>query len=336
MTAVTWIGIVLCITQAGMFSGLNLAFFSISKLKLEVEATQGNKKAILVSKMREDSNLLLASILWGNVAVNVLLTLLSNSVLTGVLAFVFSTVVLTLLGEIIPQAYFSKHALSAAYYLSPIVRVYRVILYAVAKPTAMLLNALLGKESVRYFKEDGLREVIRMHMEHDKSDIEDVEGTGAINFLAIDDLTVDEEGEMLDPDSVITLPSKEGRPVFPDIASNPEDPLLRELNRSGKKWAVVIDEEGAPYSVINTNSFIGDALFNSSFSPYRHCHRPLTLRSLNYRLGDLLRRFKVHPEHAEDDVIDNDIALVWTDDKKKIITGSDILGRLLRGIASAQ
>jgi metal transporter CNNM len=34
----------------------------------------------------------------------------------------------------------------------------------------------------------------------------------------------------------------------------------------------------------------------------------------------------------EDDVIDNDLILVWGEEKR-IITGSDILGRLLRGIS---
>lgn len=89
MTVLTWIGIVLCLAQAGTFSGLNLAFFNISKLRLEVLSSQGDKKAIRVSEMRKDANLLLASILWGNVAVNVLLTLLSNSILAGVVAFIF-------------------------------------------------------------------------------------------------------------------------------------------------------------------------------------------------------------------------------------------------------
>ena len=41
---------------------------------------------------------------------------------------------------------------------------------------------------------------------------------------------------------------------------------------------------------------------------------------------------KVKPEHGEDDVIDNDLILVWADEKR-VITGADLLGRLLRGIA---
>lgn len=32
-------------------------------------------------------------------------------------------------------------------------------------------------------------------------------------------------------------------------------------------------------------------------------------------------------------MIDNDLILVWTDDERRIITGADILGRLLRGFS---
>ena len=101
-----WIGIALCITQSAIFSGLNLAIFSVSKLRLEVEVAGGNRDASVLLDLRKDSNLTLATVLWGNVTINVLLTLLSDSVLAGVGAFVFSTIVITLFGEIIPQAYF--------------------------------------------------------------------------------------------------------------------------------------------------------------------------------------------------------------------------------------
>ena len=50
-------------------------------------------------------------------------------------------------------------------------------------------------------------------------------------------------------------------------------------------------------------------------------------------LGDVIGRMKVKPEHPEDDVIDNDLILVWGNEKR-IITGADLLGRLLRGIVT--
>ena len=114
MNTFIWIGIIFCISQSAMFSGLNLAFFTVSRLRLEIEAAAGNRKAQKVLDIRQDSNFVLTTVLWGNVSVNVLLALLSDSVMTGVGAFFFSTIVITFFGEITPQAYFSRHALKMA------------------------------------------------------------------------------------------------------------------------------------------------------------------------------------------------------------------------------
>ena len=49
----------------------------------------------------------------------------------------------------------------------------------------------------------------------------------------------------------------------------------------------------------------------------------------------MLGRLRVRPEHPGDDVIDDDLILVW-DNTKRVITGGDLLGRLLRGIATSR
>ncbi|MFO8046111.1 MAG: hypothetical protein R6U30_09590 [Halomonas sp.] len=41
----TWIGILLCLSQSAMFSGLNVAFFSIHKLELEIQMWCGAQGA---------------------------------------------------------------------------------------------------------------------------------------------------------------------------------------------------------------------------------------------------------------------------------------------------
>ncbi|MEE8311163.1 MAG: CNNM domain-containing protein, partial [Candidatus Binatia bacterium] len=104
MLPLTWAGIFLCLSQSAIFSGLNLALFSIARLNLELEAKAGSEAAKRVLELRRDSNMALATILWGNVAINVLLTILADSVLAGAMAFLFSTVMITIFGEIIPQA----------------------------------------------------------------------------------------------------------------------------------------------------------------------------------------------------------------------------------------
>ena len=37
-TLLLWVGVLFCLSQSALFSGLNLALFSLSKLELEVEA----------------------------------------------------------------------------------------------------------------------------------------------------------------------------------------------------------------------------------------------------------------------------------------------------------
>ncbi len=331
MEWLNWLGIMFCLSQSAMFSGLNLAFFSVPRLRLEIEAGHGSREAQKVLKMREDSNFLLSTILWGNVGINVLLTLLSNSVMAGMAAFLFSTVLITFFGEIIPQAYFSRHALKMAAILTPVLKIYQFILYIVAKPSAKLLDVWLGAESIQYFKEKSLKQLIRRHVE-ESHEIDQVEGIGAINFLSIDDLLIGEEGGPLHPESIISLPVKSGKPVYPLIKNTVDDPFLLKLNKSKRKWVVIIDELQKPCFVVDTDGFIRAALLDpETFNPDDYTHRPIVVTNSSLPLGEVIQRFETITADHEDDVIANDVIVMWGK-QKQIITGADILGRLMRGI----
>ncbi|OOG25171.1 Mg2+ and Co2+ transporter CorB [Thioalkalivibrio denitrificans] len=336
MDLLTWIAILLCLSQSAMLSGLNLGLFSLGTLELEVEARKGHPGAQRVLELRRDANFALVTILWGNVGVNVLLALLSGSVLGGVAAFFFSTVVITVFAEIIPQSYFTRHALRMASALAPLLRAYQYLLYPVAKPTALVLDAWLGGEGIRYFRERDLRRVIQLHMESGESDIARVEGQGALNFLELDDVPLAEEGEPVDPESVLVMNFDDGgRPQFPPIQANAGDPFLCDVNRSGKSWLVIVDPQGEPRMVLRAEDFIREALFAPErFSPYRHCHRPIMVRDASTKLGELLPRFRAGSAGPHDDILENDIILLWGE-RPRVVTGTDILGRLLRGIARA-
>ncbi len=330
---VIWLGIVICVSQSAMFSGMNLAVFSLTRLRLEVEVASGNAQAEKVLAMRKDSHFLLTTILWGNVGVNVLLTLLSDSVLAGVGAFLFSTIVITIFGEIAPQAYFSRNALKVAVFMAPLLRFYQLLLFPVAKPCALILDAWLGREGIQYFRERNLRELIRKHIDSPEAgDIDRLEGLGALNFLSLDDLPVVMEGEPIDPASIIRLPTADGVPVFPAIAKSAKDSFLRLVEASGKKWVVVTDEQDEPQLVLDSDGLLRNALFDEAMlDPLRFCHRPVIVRSRDTPLGWVLSRLHYAMPKTSDQVIDHDVILLW-DDTKRMITGSDILGRLLEGI----
>lgn len=330
--ALTWLGIALCLSQAGMFSGLNLAVFSVSRLKLEAEAASGNVAAQRVLSLREDSNTTLATILWGNVAANVLLALLADSILAGASAFLFSTVAITLFGEIAPQAYFSRHALKIVSLLSPMLRFYHVLLYPVVKPTALGLDAWLGKEAIQYYREADIKELLRRHMIADETEVDRLEAIGAINFLTIDDMAVGEEGIPLDPLSIVRLPSRGGAPVFPAFEKSPNDPFLRQIDASGRPWVVIADETSEPRLIMDADGFLRHALFSASATdPRAFCHQPVIIRDTAAPLGEAIARLRFDTAAPDDHLIRHDTILVWTQ-PPRLITGPDLLGRLLRGI----
>lgn len=187
---------------------INLGLFTLSRLELQVEARKGDDRAKRVLHFREDSNFSMITILWGNVGVNVILALLSETAMTGFAAFLFSTVIITVFAEILPQSYFSRHALKLTALLSPVLKLYQFILCPLVRPTAWVLDYWLSGEVISYLRK----------------------------------------------------------------------------------------------------------------------------RDSSVKLGEVIKKFQARPGIVEDDIIENDVILLWNH-KPRIVTGTDILGRLLRGIA---
>lgn len=329
---IIWILIVICLIQSAIFSGMTIGVFGLGRLRLEIEAEADNKEAIKILQIRRDSNFLLTTLLWGNIAVNVLVAQLTGSVLTGASAFLFSTFVITSFGEIAPQAYFSRNALKLGAKLTPVVRFYQILLYPVAKPTALILDWWLGREKLELFKEQSMRIMLEKHIESGRTDIGTFEGIGALNFLSIDDVSISDEGSIIDPRSIISLPVENNRPVFPPFKREPTDPFLQKIEASGKKWVIITSPQDEPVMVLDADHFLRDAVYKKGpFIPLSYCHFPVVVKSSKTRLEKVIRQFKVYPQYPEDDVIDQDLILYWGQEKR-IVTGSDILGRLLRGI----
>ena len=333
MGLLTWVGIAVCLAHSAMFSGLNLAFFSVSRLRLESESRSGNTAAAKVLMMRRDSNFLLTTILWGNVGINVLLTLLSNSVLAGVSAFAFSTIIITFAGEILPQAYFSRRALKMASLLAPVLRFYQRLLFPVAKPSAWMLDKWLGREGIYFLRENQLKGMIVQHIESDLAEIDFIEGRGALNFLDIDDIPIADEGEPVHPASLITLETKVDLPILPKIGQHASDPFVESVNASGKKWVILLDKQGTPRLVLDADAYLRAVLVDSErIDGYDYCHRPIVIEDPERPLGFVIADLKRGMAESNDEAITKDVVLLWTEQDKRVITGADLLGRLLQGI----
>ena len=82
---------------------------------------------------------------------------------------------------------------------------------------------------------------------------------------------------------------------------------------------------------------LSDQFFlEADFNFLKFCHKPIIVRDPKTSLGEAIVQLKVYPERSGDDVIDEDIILFWGDEQRRIITGSDVLGRLLRGIVQQE
>ncbi len=330
---VTWAGIVLCLSQSAMFSGLNLAFFSISRLRLEAEAEQGKEGARKILALRRDANFLLCTILWGNVSVNVLLALLSDSVLAGVSGFAFSTAGITFVGEILPQAYFSRNAMRMGSLLTPIIRFYQLLLYPFAKPCALILDVWVGPEGPTYMRERDVEIILQKHIREEDSEIGAAEGRGALNFLDLDDRMVAKEGTQIDPKSVLKFEARLDLPVIPEMKTEEDEIFLEALKKNDRKWVIITDQNDVPRLVLDAEAYMFNRFTErEDVDVYHFCHRPIVVDDPEATIENILPLLCVDAEHRHDRIIDNDVILFWTESTQRIITGADILGRLLQGI----
>jgi hypothetical protein len=201
-----------------------------------------------------------------------------------------------------------------------------------AKPSALMLDRWLGPEAIQYYRERDLREVIGLHALAAETDVGQAEAQGALNFLDLDDLAISQAGVSIHPKSIVAL---DEAGTLPHVEPSAQDPFLRAVHASGEKWVVLVDSAGEPSLVVEADAFLRGALLEpDAFSPMSHCHRPILVRDPATRLGSLLRQLRVDPAAPHDDIIDHDLILLWTTPEKRILTGADLLGRLLRGIAT--
>ena len=100
--------IILLISLSALFSGLTLGLMSLDKTGLEIvmggDDPEAAKYARIIYPIREDGNLLLCTLLLGNVAVNALLSILLAEYTGGITGFLSSTFLIVIFGEIVPQA----------------------------------------------------------------------------------------------------------------------------------------------------------------------------------------------------------------------------------------
>jgi metal transporter CNNM len=99
--------VLVCLCFSALFSGLNLGLMSLDRTDLKILKNTGSENekrhARAIQPVRDHGNFLLCSILLGNVLVNSTFTILLDSLTSGLMAVIFSTLLIVIFGEITPQ-----------------------------------------------------------------------------------------------------------------------------------------------------------------------------------------------------------------------------------------
>ena len=177
--------IVILVCFSALFSGLTLGLLGLDLIGLEIVINGDDEilkeKAAKIKPVRENGNMLLCTLLLGNVAVNAYLSILMADLTSGFVGFAVSTVAIFLFGEIIPQASCSRYALHIGAVCVPIVQVLMLLMYPVTKPMSIILDYALGEELGTIHSRKELTELLRIHVAHGAMDVE----TGQISAGAI-------------------------------------------------------------------------------------------------------------------------------------------------------
>ncbi len=143
-----FLAILICLILSGLFSGAEIAFFSITETRLQTMVEENKRAAKMALFLRQNPQRLLSTILIGNNVVNLTAASLvsiqafqyfgSNgvAVATGLL-----TIIVLLFGEIVPKTLCAKHAGTAVQFFShPIFWVEKLL-----SPILYLLEPLILK-----------------------------------------------------------------------------------------------------------------------------------------------------------------------------------------------
>ncbi len=169
------IEVALLISLAAICSGLNVAVLSLDLADLKRKAKLGNKQAKKILPLRSNVHLLLGSILFTNVAAASATSILLGDHLNGWIAALISTLLLVILGEVFPQALFSKNALFWTSRFSWLLKTMIVVTYVASKPLQLLLDSLFPNKRGQLQSRHELGLLINEHLDDETSELDDDE-----------------------------------------------------------------------------------------------------------------------------------------------------------------
>ncbi len=198
--------IALLVIISGFFSGLTLGLLSLDINELKRKVFLGNKNAKKVLSVRKKGNLLLCTLLLGNVAVNSTLAIFLGNIASGFIAGTIATGLIVIFGEIIPQATFARHALRIGASTAWIVKIFILLFSPICLPIAWILDKLLGEEMPTIYSKKELMKIVEEHESYKESDLDADEERIIKGALSYSNKTVE---EIMTPRTVVFALNKE-------------------------------------------------------------------------------------------------------------------------------
>lgn len=231
---------------SALFSGLTLGIMSLDVHDLKRKADLHDRRAQIILPLRKRGNLLLTTLLLGNVSVNAVLAIYLGSIASGVAAGILATSLIFLFGEIIPQAVIARHAMAFGARTAWIVRILFVALYPIAGPITWALDRALGEEIPSVYSRHELLKVIEEHEDSHHSDIDADEERIMKGALTYSDKTA---VDVMTPWSV-TMLLEERQLLTPAV--------LKQMRESGhSRFPVYIDHVQNVSGILYVKDLIG-------------------------------------------------------------------------------
>jgi metal transporter CNNM len=300
---------VLLLLMAAIFSGLNIGLLITRPSELKRKAAHGDSVAAQMLKYRANGNYLIVCILLGNVSVVSIFTLIIESLAGGIAAGITTTTLMTIFGEIIPQAIFARHSYRLSKYFFWLLDLLFIVLWPIAKPLSEGLNHFLGAELPTMFSREELTHLVEEHAQDSGSNIDADESRIVSGALAFS--TFHAKDVMTPIDKVLQV----------DADDELDASLLIKLKNSGHSRFPVYDHELKEY--VGT-LFIKDVLGEQLPQPVTRFYRDRILDiPHDSRLDTVLSRFIQTKSH---------LFLVRDDDDKPIgiITLEDVIEEILK------
>lgn len=152
---ITWIvylvsvGVLICISA--FFSSSETALTAASSARIHKLKTSGNRRALVITKLRDDKDGLIGAILLANTAVNIIASALATSFTIRFLGeewIIYETIVITFMvlifGEVLPKTYAFYNAEKVSLVLAPVLYRFVWIVTPVTSLVQKIVNGILA------------------------------------------------------------------------------------------------------------------------------------------------------------------------------------------------